>query len=64
MVQPSGSGGGVATLSAGDITSIVTQLQTALGDDAVTRMVSSGMFAIDHRVRFRFKRKAFFAAVV
>lgn len=64
MVQPSGSGGGVATLSAGDITSIVTQLQTALGDDAVTRMVSSGMFTLDHRVRFRFKRKAFFAAVV
>ena len=64
MIQPSGSGGGVATLSAGDITSIVTQLQTALGEDAVTKMISSGMFITDHRVRFRFKRKAFFAVVV
>ena len=64
MVQPSGSGGGVTSLSAGDITSIVTQLQTALGDDAVTKMVSSGMFKLDFRVNFQYKRKAYFAVVV
>lgn len=64
MVQPSGSGGGIASLSAGDITSIVTQLQSALGEDVITRMINSNMFSLNLKVNFQAKRKAYFVVVV